>query len=210
LLLRIASAGILGSFVIVVAIWDKPIFTGVCLLGIGISVVEWTQMAAKRKLTLALGWVYIEVAGCSLIVLRYDGGWQHTLFLLFTVWATDIAGFAVGKLFGGPKLAPIISPNKTWAGAIGGLYAGAFIALACSGLLNASPLDAMTMGALISIATQLGDLLESAAKRRFGVKDSGWIMPGHGGILDRIDGLLLASLLYSTWYFLISGGQHEF
>ena len=85
-------------------------------------------MARRRKLTLAIGWVYIVAAGAGLIVLRYESGWQNTLFLLLPVWATDIGGFAAGRTFGGPKLAPVISPNKTWAGAIGGLYAGAIIA----------------------------------------------------------------------------------
>jgi phosphatidate cytidylyltransferase len=121
-----------------------------------------------------------------------SGGWALVLFVFTVVWASDIGGYVVGRVVGGPKLAPGISPNKTWAGFAGGLVFSACIALgwaatmAPSGRLAGAA--ALAMG--LSLVGQGGDLFESVMKRRFGVKDSGRLIPGHGGMLDRIDALL--------------------
>jgi phosphatidate cytidylyltransferase len=124
------------------------------------------------------------------------------------IWATDIGAYLVGRTLGGPKLAPAISPNKTWSGAVGGLVSGI-----AAGFVVASAMDLsygaatlVAMGAVISVMSQIGDLIESWWKRYFGVKDSGSIIPGHGGILDRIDGVLLASPVAVASHWMAHGG----
>lgn len=202
LAVRVLSAGILGAVVLAALRWCEPAFIAICLLGTGLATSEWVGMARRRRITFAMGMAYIALASASLIVLDHEGGWKQTLFLLLCVWATDVGAFAAGKSLGGPRLVPTISPNKTWSGAIGGVYAGAACGLLARHMGHLPGAQAATAGALISLCTQAGDMLESAAKRRFKVKDSGWIIPGHGGILDRIDGLLLAAPAYATWYLL--------
>jgi phosphatidate cytidylyltransferase len=116
------------------------------------------------------------------------------LFLLLTVWANDIGAFVVGRGLGGPRLAPSISPAKTWAGFWGGITAaglvGGLVALVAGAQ---APLAAVVLGAVLAVVGQGGDLFESAIKRRYKVKDSGQLIPGHGGLLDRIDGLVAAA-----------------
>jgi phosphatidate cytidylyltransferase len=118
------------------------------------------------------------------------------IFWLFAIaWSSDVGAYAFGRTIGGPKLAPVLSPNKTWAGALGGLVcvalAGAVIAE-----LMAEPFGAIiAISLMVAVAAQLGDLAESAAKRRFGVKDSSQLIPGHGGLLDRLDSLLTGSVV---------------
>ena len=149
-----------------------------------------------RRASLAGGIPYLGLAMVALAWLRGDGeaGRNNVLFLLLVVWASDIGAYAAGRLFGGPKLAPRISPSKTWSGAAGGLAVamavGAAAALAVHG---GAVLHILPVAAGISVAAQLGDLLESALKRHYGVKDSGRLIPGHGGLLDRLDGLLTAA-----------------
>lgn len=146
--------------------------------------------------TLALGVLTIGFAGLSLIWLRDDGeaGRANVVFLFCVVWASDIGAYLAGRLIGGPKLAPALSPSKTWAGATGGLLAAIAAGLAAAtAFAPGSPGTAAAMAALLGIATQIGDMAESALKRRFGVKDSGTLIPGHGGVLDRLDGLLAAA-----------------
>ena len=105
------------------------------------------------------------------------------------LWATDIAALLVGKNIGGPKLAPTISPKKTWSGAIGGVLASMFVGLLSSVVFNQTATFFIMFAGIMSVLEQIGDLTESKFKRHFDVKDSGNIIPGHGGILDRIDGL---------------------
>jgi phosphatidate cytidylyltransferase len=149
-----------------------------------------------RRADLAAGVPYLGVAAVALIWLRADGdvGRANVLFMLLVVWASDIGAYAAGRLIGGPKLAPRISPGKTWSGAAGGLVA-AMAAGAAAGLaLEGGTVPHILPVAFgIGIAAQLGDLLESAVKRHYGVKDSGWLIPGHGGLLDRLDGVLAAA-----------------
>jgi phosphatidate cytidylyltransferase len=129
-------------------------------------------------------------------LLRRDPQWGFIglLFLFATVWATDIFAFLCGRAVGGPLLWPSVSPNKTWAGAIGGLAGGIAAAVAvayASGVRFAAA--AGLMGLLLSILAQAGDLFESAVKRRFGAKDASRLIPGHGGLMDRLDGFLVAA-----------------
>ena len=148
----------------------------------------------KAALT-AVGVGYIGTAAIAILFLREQPlGFALALWTLAIVWATDIGAYFAGRAIGGPKLAPSISPNKTWAGLIGGMVAAAVVGglIARYGHLSTR---AMVLGAPLAVVAQLGDLLESAMKRRAGVKDSGKILPGHGGLLDRIDGMLPVAIL---------------
>ena len=129
---------------------------------------------------------------------QLDHSWSGRaaiLWLLAVVWASDIGAYAFGRLIGGPKLAPALSPNKTWAGALGGLVCAMLVGLAAARLEPASASAAVAVSLMVAIAAQIGDLAESFAKRCFGVKDSGNLIPGHGGLLDRLDSLLTAALM---------------
>ncbi|WP_235034959.1 phosphatidate cytidylyltransferase [Roseomonas sp. 18066] len=160
---------------------------------------------------LALGVLYIGLAGIALIELRHDNeaGRGNVFFLIFVVWASDIGAYIVGRLVGGPKLAPSISPGKTRSGAVGGLLSSMLVGwLAADWLVPGNPavLKVLAVAALLGIATQLGDLLESAVKRHFGVKDSSMLIPGHGGVLDRLDGLLAAAPVAALLAFAVGYG----
>ena len=173
------------------------------MLGLGFLLAWVVAARADRRgpervpaLWLALGVLYIGIAGICLIELRHDGtaGRDNVLFLLLCVWASDIGAYAAGRIFGGPKLMPSVSPNKTWSGAAGGLAFAMLVgALATLVLLPGSAARALAVAAILSVATQAGDLLESGIKRHFDVKDSSSLIPGHGGLLDRLDGLLAAA-----------------
>lgn len=154
-----------------------------------------------------IGCLVIGLPVSALIWLRlaHGQGMILTFWLFGVVWATDICAYFAGRAIGGPKLAPQISPNKTWAGLAAGM-AGAFVVgavLAAQGLLDPAwgvPLIVGLISAAGAVLAQMGDLCESALKRRFNVKDSGTLIPGHGGILDRVDGLLAVSVLvYMLW-----------
>jgi phosphatidate cytidylyltransferase len=146
---------------------------------------------------LAVGVLYIGIAGIALIALRHDteAGRANVLFLFLVVWASDIGAYLAGRHFGGPKLAPAISPNKTWSGAAGGLASALLAGGACAlAFTPGAALPAVAVvAALVSIASMAGDLAESAIKRHFKVKDSSSLIPGHGGLLDRLDGVLAAA-----------------
>jgi phosphatidate cytidylyltransferase len=133
-------------------------------------------------------------------------GYARIFFLLALVWASDIGAYAFGRLIGGPKLAPALSPNKTWAGALGGLGCAMLTGVAAAALTGAPVLPVVGVSVVVAVAAQLGDLAESYAKRRFGVKDSSHLIPGHGGLLDRIDSLLAAALALAL-LMVLSGGS---
>jgi phosphatidate cytidylyltransferase len=164
---------------------------GLLLIGFGLV---W---GLCREPMLAVGTAYIGFPAVALVWLRLgtgEAGRGNLLFLVLVVWASDIGAYVTGRLLGGPKLAPALSPGKTWSGAIGGLICAMAAGLAAAALLGTGPsLTAALIGGILGIATQAGDLLESGIKRHFGVKDSGRLIPGHGGLLDRLDGLLAAA-----------------
>lgn len=144
---------------------------------------------------IALGLPYMGGSGLALLSLRATpgSGAALTFYLLVTVWGTDIGAFAAGRLIGGPKLAPAISPSKTWAGLAGGMVLATILGYAAARAFGAQhPAVAFALSPVLAVVAQLGDLFESHFKRRSGVKESGDLIPGHGGILDRIDGLVFA------------------
>ena len=158
------------------------------------------RVTEPRVAWLSLGVVYAAVPAIAAVVLRGDGpqsfesiGAVAVIFVFAVVWATDTAAYFAGRLIGGPKLAPRFSPKKTWSGAIGGAVAGILAGLLVVGVagLGVGPVTAL-VALLLSAVGQVGDLAESAMKRHFGVKDSGVLIPGHGGIMDRVDGLVVA------------------
>ncbi|MBV9571141.1 MAG: phosphatidate cytidylyltransferase [Alphaproteobacteria bacterium] len=143
----------------------------------------------------AAGPIYIAIPALSLLMVRQStvhALWVVVLFFL-AVWSTDTGALFIGKLIGGPKLAPRLSPKKTWAGAIGGLAAAGLVCGGLTFLLHGAVVIAVLFGAILSVVGQAGDLFESLIKRRTGCKDSGGLIPGHGGVLDRIDSMLFAA-----------------
>lgn len=146
---------------------------------------------------LAAGVLYIGAAGIALMELRHDNtaGRENVLFLFAVVWASDSAAYLAGRFFGGPKLAPRISPGKTWSGAAGGLVGAMLVGVIAAWWLEpaGSELRAALVAGALGVVSQAGDLVESWIKRRFGVKDSSQLIPGHGGLLDRLDGILAAA-----------------
>jgi len=146
----------------------------------------------RAPLLQALGALYIGLPYVALVWLRDDPatGLVTLFWLLAVVWATDTGAMFAGKTIGGPKLAPVISPNKTWAGLLGGMAAAALAGVAFALWRDAPVGLAGLVSAALAVVAQAGDLGESMVKRHFGVKDSGRLIPGHGGIFDRVDGLL--------------------
>jgi phosphatidate cytidylyltransferase len=166
---------------------------GFALLGAGI--IFWS---ARRRPDLdpewtAFGALWVAFPCICLLWLAHGGpdGRATLLWVLAVVWATDIGAYVIGRTLGGPRLAPRLSPRKTWAGFAGGSVCAALIGWATAAWLGISPvLPLVLVSAGLAIVDQFGDLAESLAKRRFGVKDSSGLIPGHGGLLDRLDGLL--------------------
>jgi len=149
-----------------------------------------------RNAALGAGLVYVGLPVLALLWLRErpDNGLVLTLWALSLVWATDIGAFFSGRTIGGPKIAPAISPSKTWAGLIGGVAMATALAMGFRHWLGL-PLVLVWATPLLAVAAQAGDFFESWMKRRAGVKDSGSLLPGHGGVLDRLDGVVTSAPL---------------
>jgi phosphatidate cytidylyltransferase len=158
---------------------------------------------------LAVGPAYIGVPVVALIWLRGDNqaGLESILWLMATIWATDTGAYFAGRLIGGPKLAPRFSPNKTWAGLFGAMLAAACVGGLANLLVPQGPSAAVLAlaGAALAVVAQGGDLLESWVKRHFGAKDSSGLIPGHGGLFDRVDGLLTAAVALAAFQWLTDG-----
>jgi phosphatidate cytidylyltransferase len=143
------------------------------------------------------GLVYAALPAAALVWLRGGPslGAAAVIYLFAVAWTTDTASYVAGRLIGGPRLAPRISPNKTWSGFIVGTLAPALVGFAFASVLEeTSAVKLSLVSIVLALACQMGDLVESAVKRRFGAKDASQMIPGHGGLLDRIDGLLLAAI----------------
>jgi len=165
----------------------------------GLAVAAWPDVPPHR-LAVAWGAGGVVYAGALLLgpaVLRRDPEWGLTvlLFLFATVWTTDIFAYFCGRAIGGPLLWPRISPKKTWSGALGGLIGGVAAGVGVAYASGVGRLGMVgVMGLLLSVLAQAGDLFESAVKRRFGAKDASHLIPGHGGLMDRLDGFLVAAI----------------
>jgi phosphatidate cytidylyltransferase len=165
------------------AVFD-PLWPGLAAIG-GLALL---YGAVSRRIALGWGFLYIAVPTLALLVLSW--AWFELVFwLMLVTWSTDIFAYFAGRSIGGPKLAPRISPNKTWAGLFGGMAGAAVVGALAAWLLGLDPVF-LYAGAPLGFLAQMGDLYESRVKRRLGVKDSGHLLPGHGGVLDRLDGLL--------------------
>ncbi|BCM19683.1 phosphatidate cytidylyltransferase [Mesorhizobium sp. J8] len=157
------------------------------------------------------GVAYAALSGFSLAYLRDDNhsGLIAILFLFAVVWATDIAAYFVGRAVGGPKLAPSISPGKTQSGALGGAVGGVIAGVLLAIVAGAGNLVQLGLVALaLSVVSQIGDLFESWVKRRHGAKDSSNLIPGHGGVMDRVDGLVAAALALYVMGWVAAGVEH--
>lgn len=182
------------------AIWD-PLGSLAALAAV--ALVMLLLGSADRKLPwLGAGLVYAGLPGIAAIVLRGEGapgvitaGLVALGFVFVVVWAADSAAYFVGRSVGGPKLWPRVSPKKTWSGALGGLATAVAVGLVFAHWRGVPALPIAVLAVALSVVSQVGDFAESAMKRRYGVKDSGRIIPGHGGVMDRVDGLVVALVL---------------
>ena len=204
---RVMAVGIVTLFGAAVCLEIGRIGATYVIIALGVIIAA--LLSPHRRGWAALGGCYAFAALVASVVVRLDQtyGFTALMFILLVVWVTDIGGYFAGRGLGGPKLWPRVSPKKTWAGAIGGFAASLVVAagFAVAGLGKTGPL--LLLGAALSIASQFGDLFESAVKRRFGVKDSSHIIPGHGGLLDRLDGFVAAVVLAAIFGFLRGGAD---
>lgn len=204
--LRVLSAAVLAPLALI-CIWLGGIAFAALMLAATIGLMaEWVGMVRSGRggvPILLAGSAYILIAAIGLVWLRADPvtGRADWLFLLALVWASDIGAYVAGRAIGGPRLAPRISPGKTVSGALGGLLAAVLVGVVAAVILEASypasPGRAGLLAGLLGVVAQAGDLGESFVKRQFGVKDSGRLIPGHGGLLDRLDALLAVALAAS-------------
>jgi phosphatidate cytidylyltransferase len=191
-----ASVAALGLAVVVLVASGQPGEALLALLvgALAAGLIAWRL--GEPPLWIGLGAAYLALPALALIWLRGlpQSGLQTVVWLLAVVWSTDILAYLVGRKVGGPRLAPSISPGKTWSGLCGGVVAAALAGGVTAWAIGSERLlQAAGLGGLLAIVSQIGDLIESTLKRRAGVKDSGTLIPGHGGVLDRLDGLILAA-----------------
>ena len=167
------------------------------LVVLGLGLIAVAVRASPPRIWVIAGYLYAAAAQLASVAVRLDQtqGFSALILVLLVVWATDSGGYFAGRGIGGPKLWPRVSPKKTWAGAIGGFVASLAVATGFAALGLGKALPLLILAAALSIAAQFGDLFESAVKRRFGVKDSSHIIPGHGGVMDRLDGFVAAIVL---------------
>jgi phosphatidate cytidylyltransferase len=202
---RVVASGAIALAIAGLCLAAGWIDAALLVLAFGLAAVALLPQARRRWT--AAGFGYAAAAQVASVLVRLDQaeGFVALMLILLVVWVTDIGGYFAGRSIGGPKLWPRISPKKTWAGAVGGFVASLVISggFAAFGLGKTGPM--LLLGATLSIASQLGDLFESAVKRRFGVKDSSHIIPGHGGLLDRLDGFVAAVVLAAV-FGLLRGG----
>lgn len=182
---------IIGSWLI----GDRQV--AIVMFCIGFVVLALWQMFVNRSIWSALGLAYAALPFFAMSDLRSDNynGLIVILLLYFCVWGADVFAYFAGRTIGGPKLAPRISPNKTWSGFIGSLVGALFLSYLVDLAAGFDPILVFFIIMLLAaVVSQLGDLMESSIKRTFDVKDSGTIIPGHGGVLDRVDGLVVAAV----------------
>ena len=202
LLTRTTVGIILIAIALASALFGGTVFAVLVALIATIMYIEWTRMVGQWGFDWkAFGFLYCLLPAISLLWIReraeFEGigtGFDLLIWVFLVVWATDIGAFFAGRAIGGPKLAPSISPNKTIAGLIGGIISAALMAGAWVYYVRL-PAPLLWLAVPFALCAQLGDLFESGLKRRAGVKDSGTWLPGHGGLLDRLDGLVPVAIL---------------
>jgi phosphatidate cytidylyltransferase len=202
---RVVASGVVALVIVGLGLAAGRLELSLLALVLGLAAVA--GLSPQRRHWTAAGFLYAAVAELASVLVRLDQayGFVALILILLVVWVSDIGGYFAGRGIGGPKLWPRVSPNKTWAGAIGGFMASLVVAagFAASGVGKTGPI--LLLGAALSVASQLGDLLESAVKRRFGVKDSSHLIPGHGGLMDRLDGFVVAVVMAAI-FGLLRGG----
>jgi phosphatidate cytidylyltransferase len=177
--------------------WRNLPIAGIFLVGLG-ALAATIFAPRERRFWITAGIGYAGTLLLAPMLLRADAqlGFRAILLLFVVVWTTDILAYFAGWAIGGPKLAPKVSPKKTWAGAIAGALGAIAVSVVAASVFDLPDWIAIAIiGLLLSVMAQLGDLLESWVKRRFGVKDASWLIPGHGGVMDRLDGFWAAALV---------------
>jgi phosphatidate cytidylyltransferase len=196
----------LGVLVLLGAAWtESGHFTAAnvsIVVVLGVAVAAIFSRERRGWAVLGIGYALAASIASSMVRRDPDSGFTALMLVLLVVWATDIGGYFAGRLIGGPKLWPQVSPKKTWAGAVGGFVASLAVAVGFAAFHLGKIMPLLLLAAALSVAGQLGDLFESAVKRRFGVKDSSHIIPGHGGLMDRLDGFVAAIVLAAIFGFL--------
>lgn len=200
---------ILGIFILLGVGWvdAEHVVPGYVSGFVALGILAAAILSSGRRLWVVVGLCYALAASIASSAVRLDQvfGFAALMLVLLVVWATDIGGYFAGRLIGGPRLWPKVSPKKTWAGAIGGFAASLGVAAGFAAFHFGKAIPMLLLGAALSIAAQLGDLFESAVKRKFGVKDSSHIIPGHGGLMDRLDGFV-AAIVLAAIFGLLRGG----
>ena len=175
------------------------------LLAAGMLCIARIQFRENSKaIWYLIGLVYLSTSCLALLFLRNNpvNGLDVILWILFVVWATDIGAYFAGRSIGGPKIAPKISPKKTWSGLVGGMVCAGLVSyLSTIWLTLWEPLLLIIAGGLLAVISQMGDFFESHLKRKFDAKDSSKLIPGHGGLFDRVDGLLACVLVVFVFQF---------
>jgi phosphatidate cytidylyltransferase len=202
---RVVASGVAALAIAGLCLATGQIDASLVTLALGLAGVA--MLSSAQPIWTGCGFFYAAAAQVASVLVRLDQvyGFVALILILLVVWATDIGGYFAGRGIGGPKLWPRVSPRKTWAGAIGGFVASLLVASGFAALGQGKTVPLLLLGAALSIVSQLGDLFESAVKRRFGVKDSSHIIPGHGGLLDRLDGFVAAVVMAAIFGFLRGG-----
>jgi phosphatidate cytidylyltransferase len=208
---RVVASGVVALAIAGLCLGMARIELSLVALVAGFAAVA--LLSPRQRRWTAAGLLYAGAAEIASAVVRLDPtyGFLALILILLVVWVTDIGGYFAGRGIGGPKLWPRVSPKKTWAGAIGGFAASLLVAAGFAAFgkmdppLKLGPI--LLLGAALSVASQFGDLLESAVKRRFGVKDSSHLIPGHGGLMDRLDGFVAAVVLAAIFGLLRGGAD---
>ena len=197
LLIRSLAAVVMAAVALIAAFLGGYIFAILVAIVAGVMFVEWRRLTEGRGGGwIVAGFVYALLPAMALLWLRDRApqGLELVFWVFIVTWTTDIGAYFAGRAIGGPKLAPSISPNKTWAGLIGGMASAGLAGLAWTQYVML-PVSLIWLAPAFAAAAQGGDVFESWLKRRAGAKDSGTLLPGHGGILDRLDGLVVVAAL---------------
>lgn len=207
LIKRALSAMLIAPFVLWLINEGGHFFIAMLVLFMALAFYEWARLSMRTQFSFPLslfGLIYISTAFLSCFLIRERFGAEASLLFILMVWASDIGAYTFGKLIGGARMTPTISPNKTWAGFAGALIFPVIVCLSFVIFLDGVPSDnlwffvlmTVCVGGVTGLCSQIGDLLVSLFKRYVHVKDTGDLIPGHGGVLDRVDSLLLAAPIF--------------